>query len=117
MQREKLYYLQSKAYFNSILFIFKKSKTLSPLQKNHFFLHKREISFFSFHLFIIQYVSLQNEIYHEMQRQKLYNLQRTVYFISVLFVFEKTPNSMRSVFVMAKIGCTEFCFFLKTKIT
>jgi hypothetical protein len=33
-----------------------------------------------------------------MQREKLYNLQRTVYFLSVLFMFKEVSNSVRPVF-------------------
>ncbi len=50
-----------------------------------------------------------------MQREKLYRLQRTGYFIRVLFMFKKTTNSVRSVFTTAKIGRTEFCILLRTK--
>ena len=56
MQREKLYNLHSKAYFNCIIFVFEESKTLydsfSRLGKDLFFLHECECSFFLFHLFI-----------------------------------------------------------------
>ncbi len=83
MQHEKLYNLQTKVYFNCIHFLFKKSKTLCD-----------QFSPFCY-LVITEYVSFKkNKIYHKMQRAKLYSLQRTVYFICVLFMFKKTPNSV-----------------------
>jgi hypothetical protein len=45
MQREKLYNLQSKAYFNCILFVSKKTKLCATSFRRcekSFFLHKRE---------------------------------------------------------------------------
>ena len=56
--------------------------------------------FFVFH--IISYVLLQNKIHHKMQREKLYNLQRIVYFNCVLFVLKKKQNSVGPVFAVAK---------------
>ncbi len=48
-----------------------------------------------------------------MQRQKLYNLQRTVY----CHYFEDKENSARSIFVAPKIDRTEFYLFRKQKYT
>ena len=80
------------------------------------FLRKREFLFFYFIFVSPNMFSLKkNKIYHKMQREKFYSLQRTVYFISVLFMFKKTPTSVRSVFVMARIGRTAFCFCFENK--
>jgi len=119
MQPEKLYNLQTKFYFNNILFVFKTSKTLchrfSPLWKKWFFSMNKN-SFFLVYLFITQYVFFKrNKIYYKMRLETLYSLQRTVYFICILFMFKKTSNSMQSVFAKMKIDRTEFSFFFEHK--
>jgi hypothetical protein len=121
MQHEKLYNLQTEVYFNCILFVYEKGKILrdqfSPLLKKSSF-YTYENSFFLVYLFITYYVfSRKIKIYHKMQCGKLYNSQRTVYFICVIFKFKITPNFVRSVFATVKLCRTEFCFFSETKST
>ncbi len=119
MQFKKLYNLQTKVYFNCILFVFKKRQNsvrlILTIVKRSFF-YTNENSFFLFYLFITWYIFLKKrKIYHKIQREKAYNLQNKIYFISVLFMFKTTANSVQSFFATTKIGLTEFCFFLKTK--
>ena len=64
MQREKLYNLQSKAYFNCVVFVFKKRKILCEqflsLQKKSFFLHERGTLFLILS-FITQYALVKKQ--------------------------------------------------------
>ncbi len=119
MQREKLYNLHTKVYFNYIFFVSKKNQnsvqSIFAIVKKTFSKRTR-ILFFLFYLFIAWYVFFEkNQMYHKMQREKLYNLQTEVYLNCVPFMFKKTPNTVRSVSTMAKIGCTDFWFFFETK--
>jgi hypothetical protein len=58
--------------------------------KNNFFLDEREIAFFFFHLSIAAYVFVkESKIHHKMQREKLYNLYTTTYFLVALSGFQK----------------------------
>ena len=99
-------------------FFKKKQNSVRPtfaIVKKIIFLHEREFLFLILSFYHLICVSSKKTIYHKMQDEKLYSLQRTVYFNCVLFMLKNTPNSVRSVFATAKIGRTEFCFFLKTK--
>ena len=102
-----------------IFFVLKKMQNsvrlIFAIVKKSFF-YKNKNSFFLVYLFITQYVFFKrNKIYYKMRLETLYSLQRTVYFICILFMFKKTPNSMRSVFAKTKIDRTEFSFFLNTR--
>jgi hypothetical protein len=54
----------------------------------------------------------KTQIYQKMQREKLYNLPRTSYFITALFCLENERNSERPDFAVAKMRC----FFGKRRI-
>jgi len=92
MQREKLYSLQNKLYFNCILCVFNRSKTLcdhfSLLRKNHFFLYKRRKFFF-----LLQLLS-SNTYYLKTKYTKRYSVKSsTIYkkplILIVCFLFSK----------------------------
>jgi hypothetical protein len=76
MQREKLYNVHTKVYFNYIVFVFKK-KQVSLTNSCHcekiIFLREREFLFFI--LFLLPKMFLKNSMCHKMQREKLYSLQ------------------------------------------
>ena len=91
MQREKLYNLHKTAYFIVALFVFKMHKILinqiSTVRKQCFLWYKMN-SFFvisSSHQPIC-FIKEKNKLYQKMQREKLYNLQRTAYFIYAHFM-------------------------------
>jgi hypothetical protein len=63
-----------------------------------FFSHEREFLFLILFFNQLIWFSKKNKIYHKMQREKLYSLQRTVYFLSVLFMLKEASNSVRPVF-------------------
>ncbi len=93
MQREKFYNLQSKAYFNYVGFVFKKSKILclqfSYLCKHQFFSTQMRSSFspiFSF--WHLTNSLLKKQIIPKDAARKLYNLQSKAYFNCALFVFK-----------------------------
>jgi len=116
MQREKPYNLQSKAYFNCILFVFKKSKTLCdqflPLRKKSFLSKQMRNFFFLISSFYHRIHFIKKEIYHEMQREKLYNLQRTVCLNCVLFVFKILCDQFSP---LRKLIAQNFAFFKNKK--
>jgi len=117
MQFEKLYNLQTKVYFNFILFVRQNSTRLILTIVKRSFFYTNQKFFFLFYLFITWDTFFKNrKICHKIQREKAYNLQNKIYFISILFMFKTTANSVQSFFATTKIGLTEFCFFLKTKI-
>ncbi len=119
VQFAKLYNLQTKVYFNFVLFVFKKRQNsvelILTIVKRAFFLQEQEFLLLILSFYHLIYFFLKGKIYHKIQREKAYNLQNKIYFISVLFMFETTANSVQSFFATTKIGLTEFCFFLKTK--
>ncbi len=57
---------------------------------------------------------IKKEIYHEMQREKLYNLQRTVYFNCVRFVFKILCDLFSP---LRKLIAQNFAFFKNKKYT
>ena len=92
MQCEKLHNLHNTAYFTVTFFALKIDNILndqiSTLQKNGFLLVSDERVFF---LFITRYVLFKkNKMQHSMQREKLYNFQRTVYIICAACVFKSS---------------------------
>ncbi len=89
MQREKLYNPHSKPYFNWIMFVFKGNKTLriqfSRLRNDHLFLHECEISFFLFHLFIVNMISQEKTKYTTRCSVK----RSTIYIIKLIPIMYK----------------------------
>ena len=86
MQHVKLYNFHKTAYFLVGFFVFKIDKTLSDqistVQKR-FFLNNMNsfVVIWSPHQPIC-FIKEKNKIYQKMQREKLYNLQRTAYSLS-----------------------------------
>ena len=93
MQREKLYNLQTKVYFNNILFVFKKmQKSVQPIfaiVKKIVFLQQWEFLLLILFFYRLLCFFKRNKIYYKMQLEKLYSFQRTVYSICILFMLKK----------------------------
>jgi hypothetical protein len=86
-----LYNPQRIIYFIYVPFVFKINKILvdhlPTVRKDHCF-SAQVIPSFLFHLFITSYILFKKKISPKMQCEKLYNLQRTIYFIYTPFVFK-----------------------------
>ena len=112
MQHVKLYYFHKTAYFLVGFFVFKIDKTLSDqistVQKR-FFLNNMNsfVVIWSPHQPIC-FIKEKNKIYQKMQREKLYNLQRTACYIYAPF---RVQYSLRPIFVVTKM----YFFSTRTK--
>jgi hypothetical protein len=91
MQREKLYILHTTACFTVATSVLKIDKILRnqipTMQKNRFFDMRRMHFFLIYHL---MFYLKKNKIHQKVQREKLYNFQRTVSFIYVPFGLKKS---------------------------
>jgi len=89
-------------------------RPVSPLRKKSFFSKQTRNFFFLTSSFYHRIHFIKKEIYHEMQREKLYNLQRTVYFNCVRFVFKILCDQFSP---LRKLIAQNFAFFKNKKYT
>ena len=97
MQRGKFYNLQSKAYFNCILFVFeKKQNSVRPIvtvAKSHFFLHKRKTFFLISSFYdLIRFLKKRN--IPEDAAWKALQFTKNSLFLLRTFCFRKKKNSV-----------------------
>jgi len=94
MQREKLHNLHRTAYFTVALIYFENRQNSSrsnfDVVKKVFFAYAAN-AFFSY-LSPDMFYLKKKKIHHKMQREKLYNLQRTVHIIYTAFFIKKKQN-------------------------
>ena len=91
MQREKLHNLHRTAYF-TVAFIYFENR--QNTERSNFDVAKESLRRTRFFLIYHLICFIQkNTIHHKMQREKFYNLQRTVHIIYTAFFIKKKQNS------------------------
>ncbi len=102
------------------LLVSKKAKLYSinfrRRKKIVFFLHELKICLFSPFCNLIHLITKTQNIPQDAA-SKVLQFTKKILFLLCTFCFQKQQNFARWAFAMAKINRTEFCLFLKTKIS